>query len=305
MTYLIFSAALIFASIVAVLFYYTGLMLLLSPLALFKKPNASPRLATISIWGLTGIYQVLFWSLWAALCVALILKFIQEPGVDSPWVYWFTGFVGCVLLIGLITYENIRSGRSIAGIRGIQNGSTLFSLVAVMAFSAFSYNPSFGLQAYGFVLRPLGLEKYLVSQPVTRSMIEKEAGKDGQENALNTILSFFEGYDYYVRANKTVSFTVSHRASLHDLESATHLLIESRERLSGCDTDLLNRIYSRWGDLVAHNLIPSIDLHLSGLGVKNDADSISKGYRLMAEFDDWLEKNWGHIAFTLNNSYGL
>ena len=305
MNYLFFNGALLLAAIVALIFYYTGLMLLLAPLMLFKRADVSPRTITFPIWTLTGIYQVVFWGLWAALCVALIMKFIQVPGVHQQWLYWFTGFVGCLLLIGLITYENFRSGRSIAGIRGIQNGATLIALVAIAAFSAFSYKPSYGIRTYGFALKPLGLHKYLVSHAIPHPEPKSGTEQAGRDKALNTILNFYEGYDYIVRANKTISFAKSHKPTLHELEIATQLLVESKERLSGCDTDLLNRIYSRWGDLVAHNLIPSIDLQLSGMGLTKDMDAISKAYLLMAEFDGWLGKHRRHITCILNDSYGL
>ena len=305
MNYLIFTGAIALTAGAALFTYYAGVMLLLAPTALLKKNSSSFRIAALPFWLLTGLFQAGFWGLWAALCVAIILKFTQVPGVQAQWLYWFTGFLSCVVLIGLITYENIRGGRSIAGIRGIQNGWTLFSLVAVMAFSAFSYKPSYGIQTYGFVLKPLGLEKYLVSKPKASSLQAHAAAEAGKVSDLHTILNFFEGYDYLVRASKSLRLPDPYQVPLNDMEKVTQLLIESKARLSGCDVDLLNGIYRRWGDLVIRNLIPSIDWHLSDMGITRNADAILTGDRLMADFDEWMGQNWSSIALILNKHYGL
>ena len=156
MSFLVFSGVMLSAVTVAVVVYYACIMMLLSPLTLFNRKGEASKPLKIGIWGLTSLFQACFWGFWAAFCVVLTIKFARGSLATPDWLYWFTGFLGCILLIGVLEYKYAQSSRSIEGIRYLQNRSIFFPLLAVVLFAVFAVDPSPN-QYYGYELasRPL------------------------------------------------------------------------------------------------------------------------------------------------------
>lgn len=97
----------------------------------------------------------------------------------------------------------------------------------------------------------------------------------------------------------------SSRDPLGDFEKVKVLFNKSREKLGQCDRQVLNNVYSGWGDIVADKFIPAIDLMLAGSRPRGDRTDLAKGDALMAEFDTWLRTNWSALLVRLNERHGF
>ena len=163
MNFVLFNVILLVAGFVAVFIFSLGLMLCLAPMALFAKWENPPKAVTLPLIGIGGIYQIYFWGFWSAFCVAMTIRFTQKPEVTWDWLYWITGFMDCTSLIGWLAHKERQSSQSLAEARGIEKGTMLYSLVAIVAFLVFSFAPSLILVPYGWALKPLGMGTYVAS----------------------------------------------------------------------------------------------------------------------------------------------
>ena len=297
MNFIIFNGALLVSGFIAILIFSIGLMVLVSPLALFAKSNNPPKMIVFPLMWITGIYQIYFWGLWSAFCVAVALMYTQKPEVTWDWLYWVTGFMWCTSLIGWLAHKERQGSQSFDETQGIQKGTTFYSLIAVVAFIVFAFMPSFIALPYGWALKPLGLESYIVSKSLGNEQIEP--------NSRKSIEAFFEGYEHFTSANELAQTMRTSKDPLSDFEKVKTLMNKSKERLSECDIELLNEIHKGWGDIVSNKFVPTIDLLLSGIQPKGDRSDLARGDALMAELDEWLHNNWNKILLTLNEKYGF
>lgn len=157
MNFILFNVIILFSGFLAVLIFSAGVMACLAPMALFAKSENPPRALVFPVMGIAAIYQVYFWGLWSAFCVAMTIRFTQKPEVTWDWLYWIVGLMECYSLIGWLAYKEQLSSRSLADVRGIQGGAMLYSLVAIVAFLVFALNPSLMELPYGWALKPLGV----------------------------------------------------------------------------------------------------------------------------------------------------
>jgi hypothetical protein len=155
--FILFNVILLFAGFLAVLIFSVGLMVCLAPMAPFAKSENPPKAFVFPLIGIAGIYQVYFWGFWSAFCVAMTIRFTQKPEVTWDWLYWITGFMECTSLIGWLAHKERQGSRSLAEVGGIQRGTTLYSLIAIVAFLVFAFAPSLMLRPYGWALTPVGL----------------------------------------------------------------------------------------------------------------------------------------------------
>lgn len=155
MNFVLFNVILLFSGFLAVLIFSVGVMACLSPIALFKKSENPPKALAFPVMGIAAIYQVYFWGFWSAFCVAMTIKFTQRPDVTWDWLYWIVGFMECYSLIGWLAYKEQLSSRSLKETRGIQTGTMLYSLIAIVAYFVFAFNPSLMEWSYGWALKPL------------------------------------------------------------------------------------------------------------------------------------------------------
>lgn len=297
MNFIIFNGALVVSGFIAVLIFSIGLMVLVSPLSLFAKSNNPPKMIVFPLMGIAGIYQIYFWGLWSAFCVAVAIKYTQKPDVTWDWLYWVTGFMWCTSLIGWLAHKERQGSQSLDETQGIKKGTTFYSLIAVVAFIVFAFVPSFIVLPYGWALKPLDLESYIVSKSPGSEQIEPKSRK--------SIEAFFEGYEYFASANESAQAMKTSKDPLADFEKVKTLMNKSKEQLSECDTELLNKIYKGWGDVVSNKFVPVIDFLLSGIQPKGDRNDLARGDALMAELDEWLHNNWNKILLTLNEKYGF
>ncbi len=157
MNFILFNVILLAAGFGAVLIFSVGLMACLAPLALFAKSDNSPKIVMFPLLGIAGIYQIYFWGCWAAFCVAMTIMFTQKPEVTWDWLYWLVGFFGSTSLMGWLAHKERQGSQSFVEARGIQKGTMLYSLVVIVAFFVFAFNPSLMPPLYGWALTPLGL----------------------------------------------------------------------------------------------------------------------------------------------------
>jgi hypothetical protein len=173
-------------------------MACIAPMALFAKSESPPKLVALPFLGIAGIYQIYFWGFWSAFCVAMTIKFTHKPEVTWNWLYWIVGFIWCTSLIGWLAHKEKQNSQSQEEARGIQKGTTLYSLIAIVAFLAFSFFPSLTLPPYGWALKAFGLQGYIGTKDsgnaVIAESVRSHALKSGAERALckTTIMSFIK-----------------------------------------------------------------------------------------------------------------
>ena len=161
MNFITYNLLLLAASIPAILIFSVGLMGLLSPLALFSKSEEPPKAIVLPLIGLAGLYQVYFWVLWSAFCVALTYKYTIRPEVTWDWLYFVIGFMWCTALIGWLSHKEQQMSESLENTRGILSGTLMYKIVAVVAYIVFAIWPHLMLVPFGWALDLIGLAIYV------------------------------------------------------------------------------------------------------------------------------------------------
>lgn len=162
MNFLLFNFVLLFASFPAALIFSIGLVVCMAPVAPFLTTQSPAKWVAVPAMVIAASYQVYFWGLWAAFCVAVTLRVTQKPEVTWDWVYWICAFSWCSSLLGWMSHKERQSASSAAEANSAQAGAMLYSMVAVVAFLLFGYSPSLAAWPYGWFLNLLGLGKYMV-----------------------------------------------------------------------------------------------------------------------------------------------
>ena len=65
----------------------------------------------LPLLSIAGAYQIYFWGFWSAFCVAMTFKFTQIPEVTWDWLYWITGFMWCISVIGWLAHKEKQSSQ--------------------------------------------------------------------------------------------------------------------------------------------------------------------------------------------------
>jgi hypothetical protein len=105
--------------------------------------------------GLAAAFQIYFWGLWAAFCVAMTLRYTQRLDVTWDWLYWIAGLGWCISLIGWFAHKEQQARPEAA--HGIGRGTNLYSFIAIAAFVLFAFMPPLMRMPYGWALQLLGL----------------------------------------------------------------------------------------------------------------------------------------------------
>jgi hypothetical protein len=161
MNFIFFNILLLFAGFPAVLLFSFGLMACIIPLAPFVKGKNPPKSVIFSIAAIAGGFQIYFWGLWAAFCVAVTMKFTQKPEVTWDWLYWICGFMWCTSLIGWLAHKEQQSSATVEEARRVQSSTTFYSLIAIAAFLIFAFAPSLAEWPYGWFMNLTGLSEYM------------------------------------------------------------------------------------------------------------------------------------------------
>lgn len=144
-----------------------------SPLALFARSGHPPKIIMFPLLAVAGIYQIYFWGLWSAFCVAVTIQFTQKPEVSWDWLYWVFGFMESTSLIAWLSHKERQTSRSVQEVRGIEKGTILYSLVAIIAFFIFALSPSLMIPPFGWALKLVGYSPPRAADIVSSKVEEK------------------------------------------------------------------------------------------------------------------------------------
>jgi hypothetical protein len=120
----------------------------------------------------------------------------------------------------------------------------------------------------------------------------------------HSIDSFSTGYTYFLGAGQLARTVTSSESPREDFENVKSLLNKSKERLAECDINILNKIYSEWGNNVSNKFIPAVDLMIAGVQPGGDRNDTIRSDALMADFDTWFQENKSEILLRVNQEYG-
>ena len=115
MNFIKYNVVLLFSGFPALLILSVGFIACLAPLSLFAKMQRPPLIVIITLALLVGAFQMYFWGLWAAYCVAITYKFTSRPAVTWDWLYFVTGFFEASSLIAWLSYKEQRELQELPG----------------------------------------------------------------------------------------------------------------------------------------------------------------------------------------------
>lgn len=291
MNFIIFNVILLFAGFFAVLIFSIGLIACIAPMAIFPKSESPPKVVVLSLLIIAGAYQIYFWGFWSAFCVAMTFKFTQKPEVSRDWLYWITGFMWCISVIGWLAHKEKQSSQSLEESRGLQKGTTLYSFIAIVAFLAFSFFPSLILPPYGWALKAFGLHGYVGAKNASNVMIAGSEGghtlKSGAERALckTTIMSF-------INAQAMMSDDKGRVVQLSAVEEAQMktLIRAGLTTASGISDGYLRGIHPDLPIEFREHLVDGWRLYLNGLESSEPEKQI-QGIQLLHRWEAFKEKN--------------
>jgi hypothetical protein len=130
-----------------------ALMAVLAPFALVARQESPAKILVIPMAVIAGAFQVYFWGLWAAFCSATAAKYSAMAEVSHHWLYYVAGFMFCTGPLGYMAHKETQMAQSYDEVRGIQRGTSLYSLIAVVAFIVFCIRPSLHAWPYSWALR--------------------------------------------------------------------------------------------------------------------------------------------------------
>ncbi len=291
MNFTLFNIILLFVGFLAVLIFSIGLMACIAPLALFAKSESLPKVVMFFLLSIAGAYQIYFWGFWSAFCVAMTFKFTQKPEVTWDWLYWISGFMWCFSLIGWLAHKEKQSSQSLEESRGIQKGTTRYSLIAIVAFLAFAFFPSLILPLYGWALKPFGLHEYIGTKNATNVEIaDPERSytlKSGTERVLckTTIMSF-------IKAHAMMSDDKGRVVQLSAEEEAQMkiLIRTGLTAASGVSDGYLRGIHPELPREFREHIVEGWRLYVNGLE-NSDAQKQIQGIQLIQHWEAFKKKN--------------
>jgi hypothetical protein len=221
----------------------------------------------------------------------MTIKFTHKPEVTWNWLYWIMGFIWCTSLIGWLAHKEKQSSQFLEEARGIQRGKTVYSLITIVAFLAFSFFPSLILPPYGWVLKAFGLHRYIVTKNASNVVIaESERShslKPGTERALckTTIMSF-------IKAHRMMSDDKGRVVQLSAGEEAQmkNLIRAGLTAASGVSAGYLRGIHPDLPKEFREHLVDGWRLYLNGLESSEPGKQI-QGIQLLQRWEAFKEKN--------------
>lgn len=161
MNFVFFNLILLACGFPALLIFSFGMAACMIPLAPFLKRESPPDAVMFPIMALLGGYQIYFWGLWSAFCVAVIIKFTHKPEVSWDWLYWVCGFMWSSSLIGWLSHKEQQTSATQNEALGVQRGGCVYSVIAIAAFLTFAFAPHLAQWPYGWFLNLVGLSKFM------------------------------------------------------------------------------------------------------------------------------------------------
>ena len=160
MNFIKYNVVLLFSGFPALLILSVGFIACLAPLSLFAKMQRPPLIVIITLALLVGAFQMYFWGLWAAYCVAITYKFTSRPAVTWDWLYFVTGFFEASSLIAWLSYKE-QQGESFKRRSEIERGTMYYAAIAWIAYIVFAIWPSLIMPVYGWATDRLDLTRYI------------------------------------------------------------------------------------------------------------------------------------------------
>ncbi|MBI3417842.1 MAG: hypothetical protein HY043_21325 [Verrucomicrobia bacterium] len=124
----------------------------LVPLAFGAKVQTAGKILAVPVIVVSGAAQIYFWGFWAAFCSGFAAKYSAMPTVSHRWLYYVTAFFFCTAPLGWLSLEETQVAQSSQERRGIERGTTLYSLVAIAAFLVFCFWPALVEWPYAWAL---------------------------------------------------------------------------------------------------------------------------------------------------------
>lgn len=280
MNFIIFNVILLSGGVLALWIFSIGLIACVAPMALFAKSDSPPKLVTLPFLGIAGIYQIYFWGFWSAFCVAMTIKFTHKPEVTWIWLYRIVGFIWCTSLIAWLAHKEKQRSQSLEEARGIQKGTTLYSLIAIVAFLAFSFFPSLILPPYGWALKAF-------SNSVIAESDRSHVLKSGTERILckTTVMSFIKAYGMMSDdKGRVVQLSAGEEAQMKTLIRA------GLSAASGVSDGYLRGIHPDLPIEFREHLVDGWRLYLNGLEGSEPGKQI-QGIQLVQRWEAFKEKN--------------
>jgi hypothetical protein len=152
MNFVVFNIILLVASFLAAAIFAGGVMLCMLPCAPFLKMEKPNKLLAVPVAltcnALLWVFQVSFWVLWAAFCVATSQWFTQKESVTWDWLYWIIGGYWCVSLgHWLFQRESFAVQRAMLG----------YFWLTLAAFVLFALIPNSAKDFFEWLLTSLGI----------------------------------------------------------------------------------------------------------------------------------------------------
>ena len=160
MNFIKYNIVLLLSGFPAILIFSVGVFACLAPLALFAKMEKPPLIVVILLTLLAGAFQIYFWGLWSAYCVAVTYKFTIRPAVTWDWLYFITGFFDASSIIAWLSYKE-QEGESYQRQTEVQRGTMYYAAVAWIAYIVFAIWPSLITPVYGWATNLLNLTRYI------------------------------------------------------------------------------------------------------------------------------------------------
>lgn len=146
MTLLGFLLILVVSSFIATFAFSLLLMLVVGLLAV----AARMRVLAYPALGASFAAQAYFWGIWAAYCSVMAARWATDA--TFPSLYYLVALGACTSPISWMSHKEMATARSAGEVVGIQRGSTLYGLIAVVAYIVFSIWPATRQTVYGWIV---------------------------------------------------------------------------------------------------------------------------------------------------------
>ena len=216
--------------------------------------------------------------------VALVLIWKAHQYNTLWWV------ILVLFILDWMTAEAVRNSVKMGSGKRIENIWTVANMVTTLA--------CFVVSIIGIVLC-VNVNAKQTQELHTSSYVVKI-----DDETRHSIEGFFNGYEYFVSAGNLLHGMLSSQNPVEEYKKAVTLLNKSKNDLIKCDPELLDSVYSDWGDVLSNKLIPTIDIYIAGTEPNADRNKLQKGDELIIEFDAWLAKNRSELLLRLNKKFG-
>ncbi|WP_141239962.1 hypothetical protein [Aliifodinibius salipaludis] len=154
MNFIYFNLLLLISGWIGLYTFSFILMAILSPFKFVNDVRNPPKILSFSLSGIGIIFQIYFWSLWSAYCVAITFEYTTSP-TTWDWLYFICGYGWSYGLIGWLSYKEQLTAFDFEESKQITRGALFYKFVAVASFIIFVFWPNLMDKPFGWVLNIL------------------------------------------------------------------------------------------------------------------------------------------------------